>query len=203
MDTHLVFLGDLVDRGPASRQVLERLESRDLPCDVHHFLFGNHEEIFLDVLDGNTEPLEKWVRYGGLQTLESYGIGRDEIFRLGFDLPRLMREKVPEDHVRFLRSFRDSLTIGDYVFVHAGIRPGISLEDQRPADLRWIRGGFLDDEATDHGFIVVHGHTITEEPDIRPNRIGLDLGCYRSGKLSALVLEGRERRFLATSSRDA
>lgn len=193
--THLVFLGDLVDRGPASAEVVARLERRDLPGDRHDFLMGNHEEIALRVLDGDVEQLEGWLRYGGVQTLESYGIEREEIHRLGLGLPSRMREVIPERHVAFLRSFRDQLRIGDYLFAHAGIRPGIAPAEQSPRDLRWIRQGFLDD-STDHGFLVIHGHTITKEPDIGSNRIGVDTGCYQSGRLTAIVLEGASRRFI-------
>ena len=193
--THLVFLGDLVDRGPASAAIVARLERRDLPGHRHDFLMGNHEEIMLRVLDDHVEHLEGWLRYGGVQTLESYGIEREEIFRLGLDLPARMREVIPDRDVAFLRSFRDQLRIGDYLFVHAGIRPGIAPAEQSASDLRWIRQGFLDDN-TDHGFLVIHGHTITKEPDIGSNRIGVDTGCYQTGKLTAIVLEGATRRFL-------
>lgn len=198
LETHLVFLGDLVDRGPNSRGVVDRLQSGRLPADRCTFLMGNHEQAMLEVLDGDVGTMTGWLSYGGLQTLESYGIGRAEILQLGTDLPRRMREVVPAAHVRFIRSFQDSERIGDYLFVHAGIRPGIPLGSQDSFDLRWIRGDFLTDEDTDHGAMVVHGHTISEEPEVRANRIGIDTGCYASGRLTALVLEGAERRFLCT-----
>ncbi|MEO5772677.1 MAG: metallophosphoesterase family protein [Sphingomicrobium sp.] len=197
-ETHLVFLGDLVDRGPASAEVVDRLDRRDLPCSKHHFLMGNHEEVMLNVLDSKVEQLPGWLRYGGIQTLESYGITREEVLRLGLDLPPRMREVIPERHVRFLRSLRDAIQIGDYLFVHAGIRPGVAIREQRTQDMRWIRQGFLDDD-TEHGVTVVHGHTISSAPEIRPNRIGIDTGCYESGKLTALALEGSDRRFITTA----
>ena len=96
------------------------------------------------------------------------------------------------EHVAFLKSFVDTCRFGDYLFVHAGIRPGVPIEDQAQSDLRWIREPFLLDE-TDHGLVVVHGHTISEEVDQRPNRIGIDTGAYRTGVLTALAIEGQER----------
>lgn len=195
LTNRLVFLGDLVDRGPASAQVIERLYHGQVPADHPTFLMGNHEEVMLDVYDGKVERLDGWLRFGGVQTLESYGIAREDIFRLGLDLPNLMQERIPEAHIAFIRGFANRVEIGDYLFVHAGIRPGIPVDEQQASDLRWIRSGFLDDD-TDHGRMVIHGHTITSRPEIRANRIGVDTGCYQSGRLTALVLEGTDRRFL-------
>jgi serine/threonine protein phosphatase 1 len=109
----------------------------------------------------------------------------------------LVREGIPAEHVEFLESFVDSCRFGDYLFVHAGIRPGIELDQQSQSDLRWIREPFLYDE-TDHGFVVVHGHTITSDVDERTNRIGIDTGAYRTGVLTALAIEGPERWLVAT-----
>ncbi|MEO6248585.1 MAG: metallophosphoesterase family protein [Sphingomicrobium sp.] len=190
----LVMLGDLVDRGPESAGVIDRVLHRRLPGDEQHVLMGNHEEAILGVYQGSVEP-RGWLSYGGLQTLESYGIDRTEHFARAFDLGRRMHEAIPVDHVDFLRSLPDQLRIGDYLFVHAGIRPGVPIEQQIPADLRWIRSGFLDSDA-DHGVTVVHGHSISSEPEAMANRIGIDTGCYAGGPLTALVLEGSGQRFL-------
>ena len=195
---HLVFLGDYVDRGPDSAGVLARLVEGPLPGDRHSFLMGNHEEAMLASLDGDMETLSGWLRYGGLETLKSYGIGRGDVLRLGSDLPSRMREAIPESHVAFLRACEDYVQAGDYLFVHAGIRPGVPLPDQDTADLRWIRNGFLDDDQTDHGVMVVHGHTVADQPETRSNRIGIDTGCFQSGRLTALVIQDQERRFLST-----
>jgi serine/threonine protein phosphatase 1 len=111
-------------------------------------------------------------------------------------------EQVPKEHVKFLAGMADSFRFGDYLFVHAGIRPGVALEEQVGRDLRWIREGFLDDR-TDHGVIVVHGHTIVDRPEQHPNRIALDTGAYRSGTLTAIGLEGGDRWFLDARSRSA
>ena len=193
----LVLLGDLVDRGPDSAGCVSRamqLSNGDSDC---HVIMGNHEEAMLSALDGTADP-RGWLNYGGMQTLESYGIGRAEHFAPGFDLAKRMGEAIPPDQVAFLRGLPNHLIIGDYLFVHAGIRPGIPLEQQDETDLRWIRGGFLDSDV-DHPFLVVHGHTISAEPETRANRIGIDTGCYAGGPLTALVLEGTDQRFLQTT----
>jgi serine/threonine protein phosphatase 1 len=198
-DVHLVFLGDLIDRGPDSAAVVRRLREGPLPGDRHSFLLGNHEEAMLSIWNGDLDSLSGWLTYGGMETLESYGLSRSEIFALGADLPRRMREVVPASDIAFMAGFEDQVRIGDYLFVHAGIRPGVPLNRQEQFDLRWIRDEFLADEETDHGVMVVHGHTITDAPDVRPNRIGIDTGCFESGLLTALVLEKDEMRFITNA----
>ena len=190
----LVFVGDLVDRGPDSAGVVDRL-MRPLPNGTEiRILMGNHEEAMLAAYDG-TGDIRAWLNYGGLQTLESYGIDRAEHFGRGFDLLARMRNAIPEEHIAFLRALPDQTRIGDYLFVHAGIRPGVPIEQQKPADLRWIRNEFLSSDS-DHGVTVVHGHTIAPAPQDLANRIGIDTGCYAGGPLTALVLEDATRRFL-------
>jgi len=189
----MVFLGDLIDRGPQSAQVVERLRRYHPPFAQTVFLMGNHEEVFLRVLGGDLAVLPDWLRFGGAECLQSYGVDPTELtLRKPADVLRTLREAIPKDHVKFLSGFADTASFGRYLFVHAGIRPGVPLPQQVPEDLRWIRQPFLDDE-TDHGHVVVHGHTISREVDIRPNRIGLDTGAYHSGVLSALGVEGDER----------
>ncbi len=197
-EVHLVFVGDFIDRGPDSAGVIDLLASRELPGQHHRFLMGNHEEAMLQVLDGDSESMAGWLRYGGVQTVESYGITRADVYRLGLELPARLNQLVPQSHVAFLRGLEDQVRIGDYLFVHAGIRPGTPLHEQERFDLRWIRDEFLSDQDSDHGVMVVHGHTISAEPEVRTDRIGIDTGCFSSGKLTALALEGRERRFLST-----
>ena len=195
--THLVFLGDLIDRGPDSSGVLEHVLTAELPADEVTFLMGNHEEFMLDCYEGKTERYAQWLRFGGIETMKSYGVSREQIFSKGFDLSAAMKLAVPPGHLAFMRSFQDTLRLGDYLFAHAGIRPGTKLEDQSPKDLRWITTEFLTDE-TDHGFTVVHGHTIGPEIMRQSNRIGIDTGCYKSGVLTALILEGDETSSIAT-----
>jgi serine/threonine protein phosphatase 1 len=196
--TLLVFVGDLIDRGPSSAQVIERLRTYRREGIRPLFLLGNHEEVLLRILDGDKTLIPSWLKFGGLQCLESYGVDPAQLHDRSDDqLMQLIQEAVPTDHVEFLRSFIDSCRFGDYLFVHAGIRPGVELEQQRQTDLRWIREPFLFDES-DHGFIVVHGHTISTEIDEQSNRIGIDTGAYRTGVLSALAIEGADRWFLST-----
>jgi serine/threonine protein phosphatase 1 len=196
--TLLVFVGDLIDRGPSSSEVLERLRNyrRDGVRPV--FLLGNHEEVLLRILGGEAELITKWRWFGGAECLQSYGVDPTQIASMSNeDALSAVRSAIPAEHVEFLESFVDSCRFGDYLFVHAGIRPGIELDQQRQADLRWIRDPFLLDD-TDHGFVVVHGHTISREVDERHNRIGIDTGAYRSGVLTALALEGSERWLIDT-----
>jgi serine/threonine protein phosphatase 1 len=194
----LVFVGDLVDRGPSSAQVIERLRTYRREGVRPVFLLGNHEEVLLRILGGDTSLIDSWLQFGGLQCLQSYGVTLARLRgRTPEEVVEIVRAAVPTNHVEFLETFVDSCRFGDYLFVHAGIRPGIELEQQRQSDLRWIRDPFLYDD-TDHGFIVVHGHTISDEVDERANRIGIDTGAYRSGLLTALVIDGRERRLIDT-----
>lgn len=198
--TLLVFVGDLIDRGPGSAQVLERLRTYDRPGIRTVFLLGNHEEVLLRILGGDTSLISGWLRFGGLECLQSYGIDAANVRgRSAGELVETVRTAIPAAHLEFLRSFVDSCRFGDYLFVHAGIRPGIPLEQQQQTDLRWIREPFLRDE-TDHGFVVVHGHTIHRKVQERSNRIGIDTGAYRTGVLTALVIEGKERRLIDTAS---
>jgi serine/threonine protein phosphatase 1 len=195
--TTIVFLGDFVDRGADSRGVVERgmAIARTHDC---RFLMGNHEEVFIKAWEGDTAALRLFHRIGGRETLLSYGVAELEYDRADFEtLTALMRAHVPADHIAFLRRFDDSFAAGDYLFVHAGIRPGRPIEEQDPADLRWIRTRFLDDPR-DHGMMIVHGHTVTADVEHLPNRIGIDTGAYASGRLTALGLEGADRWFLSS-----
>jgi serine/threonine protein phosphatase 1 len=196
--TLLVFLGDLIDRGPSSAQVIDRLRSYKLAGVRPVFLLGNHEEVLLRILDGDTSLVPSWLRFGGAECLKSYGADPRQIAALDeAHVLAAIRQAIPPEHQEFLRSFVDTCRFGDYLFVHAGIRPGVSIDQQLQSDLRWIREPFLFDD-TDHGCVVVHGHTITPEVEERPNRIGIDTGAYRTGILTALGLEGRERWSLDT-----
>jgi len=199
--TSIVFLGDIVDRGPSSAQVIERLSTWSNPRASMHFIMGNHEEVMLRVMDGDVSLLPNWLRFGGAATLRSYGLDARSIARKPEEeAVRIIRDSVPASYREFLASFADSISFGGYVFVHAGIRPGIDLAEQSQSDLRWIREPFLED-STDHGFVVVHGHTISNSVDVTANRIGIDTGAYSTGVLTALAIEG-SRRWLVQSSQD-
>ena len=199
--TTFVFLGDLVDRGPGSAQVVERLlRLRDTrPEGSTRFLLGNHEEVFLTALKGDEEALRFFVRIGGRETILSYGVEEDHYTRMDYsELLAELVEAVPRSHVEFLSAFEDMVIAGSYAFVHAGVRPGTSLAHQKPKDLRWIRSDFLSHQAPFEK-VIVHGHTITEQIDVQPHRIGLDTGAFASGKLTAMGFEGRDRWTLDTS----
>jgi serine/threonine protein phosphatase 1 len=190
-----VFLGDYIDRGPAARGVIDRLiELRDAkPCEIV-FLRGNHEQFLLDMIDGQAEGAA-WLDYGGIETLRSYGLdwpsagGRD-VKRLGEKL----RDAVPPEHLGFLRETQLHAERGDYVFVHAGLRPDRLLSEQSDADMLWFR--YYSDDEPLHGKTVVHGHTPRARPVAGRWRVGIDTEAYDSGALTAVRLEGASAIFL-------
>jgi serine/threonine protein phosphatase 1 len=195
----VVYLGDYVDRGLESRQVVDVLLDEPLPGFESVHLKGNHEEFMLVFLE-DTGVGTGWLNNGGNATLYSYGVGLDEAAGVAERLEAArvdLASKLPPRHLGFLGSLRLTHEEGDYLFVHAGIRPGIPLERQHEEDILWIRDDFLD-STRDHGKIIVHGHSITTDPEVRPNRIGIDTGAFGSGTLTCLVLEGAEREFLLT-----
>lgn len=196
----LIFLGDYVDRGPESRGVVEAVMSDLLPGFTTVRLMGNHEEAMLSFLDGESDGLD-WLSFGGLETLLSYGVPLRSLPNSGEAVKALQAaliEAVPERHIAFFRRCLLHYTVGDYVFVHAGVRPGITLEKQTQTDLLWIRDDFLRVRAPLPGRVVVHGHTICDLPQNRGHRINIDTGAFVSGRLTCLVLRGNERRFLST-----
>ena len=196
--TQIVFLGDLIDRGPESAGVVDRLLAYSKAAPPSRLLMGNHEEVFLRVLAGDVKAMRFFLRIGGRATVMSYGFDAEEYASLDFEaLTARLIERVPAEHVAFLSAFEEMIEVGDYLFVHAGIRPGIDLAAQKTSDLRWIREEFLGCR-DDHGKLVVHGHSITEDVDLQPNRIGIDTGAFDSGRLTAIGLEGGERWFLST-----
>lgn len=201
--TWLVMLGDLIDRGPESRGVIDLFLKRPPNFGRLVLLMGNHEEMMLRGLSGEPEVIPNWLKYGGMECAESYGVPTE---RIAGHNPQFMeaeiKHAVPQEHLDFLRSFHDSFRFGDYLFVHAGIRPGIPLEEQDHKDLRWIRDDFLECRE-EHGMVVVHGHTVVEAPDDRGNRIAIDIGAYHTGQLAAIGIEGQERWFLSSQGEPA
>lgn len=183
----VVHLGDYVDRGPDSRGVIERVITPPLPGFQSVALMGNHDFMMLGFLDRPAEVGPGWIMNGAGATLASYGVDlprrldADEMARAAGALAQAL----PSSHRAFLDRLVPHYRAGPFLFVHAGIRPGRPIDAQDFADLIWIREEFLDSPA-DHGAVVVHGHSITREPDFRPNRIGIDTGAYRSGRLTAL-----------------
>lgn len=195
----IVFLGDYVDRGPRSKEVIDLvLDAAPRGMEVVT-LMGNHEEMmhrFLrDISVGRS-----WMLNGGDATLESYGVAAPRMLSSNAEYRRAQAEfdaLLPERHLRFLQELAVTHIAGDYLFVHAGLRPGLPLDRQEQDDLIWIRDEFLDSDV-DFGKLVVHGHSIVREPQLRPNRIGIDTGAYASNRLTCLVLEGTAHEFLST-----
>lgn len=199
---YLVLLGDVIDRGPDSRGVIEYLMDLRSTGLRTVFLMGNHEEMMLRVLGDEPEAVHQWLTYGGYEFAQSYGVEVGRLVSLlPLDAAELIRAAIPAAHLEFVEEFADSFTFGDYLFVHAGVRPGKSLEEQDTHDLRWIREEFLDDRS-DHGCMVVHGHTISPQPEEMENRIGIDTGAYQTGLLTAIRIEGDQRRMIMIDERD-
>ena len=199
-ETTVILLGDLVDRGPDSAGVVARAREWQHRRKVR-ILAGNHEEMFLKSFE-KIEMLRHFLRFGGRETVLSYGIDRATYQGASVEEVQAMMERaVPAEDRRFIEGFEDMIAIGDYLFVHAGIAPDVPIEEQRRQDLRWIREPFLSHEGR-FGAIVVHGHTICDDPEDCGNRIGVDTGAYISGRLTALVLEGTQRRYLEAVDAD-
>lgn len=197
----LVFLGDYIDRGAESRGVIERLLADPLPGFATVRLMGNHEEAMLAFLDGESDGSD-WRSFGGLETLMSYGVplrGLPRTEEAVTALRAALVEAVPARHVEFIRTCVLHHSVGDYLFVHAGVRPGISLERQTSTDMMWIRDDFLRARNPLPGRVVVHGHTICDLPQNRGHRINIDTGAFVSGRLTSLALRGSDRRFLSTA----
>jgi serine/threonine protein phosphatase 1 len=195
-----IFLGDYVDRGPESAGVMDRLAEQDF-CTPLVALRGNHEEVFMEFL-ADASVLGSWRKFGGLETLHSYGVNVADAMRgAGYESAQAaLVEALPLRHRQFLEQTRLSYSLGDYFFCHAGARPGVALERQSASDLLWIRNEFLEYRGA-FDKVVVHGHTPMAAPEIMTNRINIDTGAYASSVLTALVLEGETRRFLSTGRR--
>jgi serine/threonine protein phosphatase 1 len=198
-----VYLGDYVDRGLHSREVIELLLEEPLPGFESIHLRGNHDHEMAAFLAGESDGAA-WLRFGGDATLYSYGV------RLPSDVPReerlsllrdQLRQAVPPRHVAFLEGLAFSFVLGDYLFVHAGIDPEKPLDRQTPADMLWIRDAFLEADA-DFGKVVVHGHSVVEVPEVRENRIGIDTGACYTNVLTCLVIDPEAQRFLSTATPD-
>jgi serine/threonine protein phosphatase 1 len=195
---YVVLIGDIVDRGPQSAEVLAMLYSLQRQNSRVIVLLGNHEEAMLQALDGDPDALRRWLAVGGDATLASFGIAPLRVDDDPRDYMNSARRAIPRQWLAWLRQLPLSVQSGDYYFVHAGVRPGVALARQVREDMLWIRREFLRHER-DFGAIIVHGHSVTPDVDVRQNRIGIDTGAYRTGVLSAIYLEGEKRDILAVS----
>lgn len=197
--TLVIFLGDYVDRGPQSREVIDLLLAfRHDPAFESRFLLGNHEDTMLDYLSGRISGLG-WSRHGGGATLRSYGVEppREESRSAWVARREAFRAAVPPAHVDFISNLEMMIPVGRTLFVHAGIRPGVALEEQSKRDLLWIRSEFLAGDRTDR-WLVVHGHTPKGEAYGAPGRLCLDSGGYISGRLTAAAFSGDTVRLIET-----
>ena len=196
-DSTVVLLGDLIDRGPDSAGVLSFVR-RWQALRKLRVICGNHEEMFLRSFE-DAGIFRNFLAYGGRETVLSFPVDAAAFHAAELEEAQaLMGEAVPREDIAFIEGFEDYIEIGDYLFVHAGIRPGIPVHLQSQEAMRWIREPFLSFSGS-HQHVVVHGHTITESPDFGHNRIGIDTGAYMSGRLTALVLEGDRRWLIETS----
>lgn len=199
-DTQIILLGDLVDRGPDSAGVVARTRAWQKERKVR-VLAGNHEEMLLNAFD-KPEVLRHFLKHGGRETILSYGLSKKQFNAMNLDeLFDLLPQIIPQSERDYIASFEDMIIAGDYVFVHAGIDPALSLDDQKRSDLLWIRDRFLNHEGP-LDKVVVHGHTIFNRVMDCGNRIGIDTGAFRSGVLTALVLEGDQRRVMQACEDD-
>lgn len=196
---HIVILGDMIDRGPESAEVLRYLHGVQQTTGRLIVLQGNHEELMLRALAAEPGMLRAWMRIGGSATIRSFGAEpphRDDDQRAAVgDLLKV----IPANLVEWIRNLPLTARSGDYLFCHAGIRPGVAIKRQKRADLLWIRDEFLEDPK-DHGVMVVHGHSVSADVEMRGNRIGIDTGAYRTGVLTALYLEGEDRQIISTEA---
>jgi serine/threonine protein phosphatase 1 len=190
-----VLLGDYVDRGPSSRKVIDLLISRSRAHEMH-CLKGNHEAILLKFLE-DPDTFTAWEKIGGAETLDSYGLSPllKEFPRSPSELASYFDLALPNSHRQFLAQLKTSFVCGDFFFAHAGVRPGIPLENQQERDLLWIRHEFLNYQR-EFGKIIVHGHTPVAKPEIRTNRINIDTGAYATGCLTCIKLDNGEIGFI-------
>jgi serine/threonine protein phosphatase 1 len=194
-----VFLGDYIDRGPSSRETIDRLIEHGATHESV-FLKGNHELIAIKCLSDRS-LFDQWLRLGGLETLVSYGLPPETLAngKQIAEIQSAFHHALPQTHFRFFRDLKNSFECGDFFFAHAGVRPGVELLQQMESDLLWIRGEFLSSD-DDFGKIIVHGHTPTREIEVGPNRINIDTGAFATGRLTCLVLEGESLSVIDTSA---
>lgn len=184
-----VFLGDYIDRGPSSRETIDRLVEHGA-TNESVFLKGNHEFIAIKCLSDHA-LFDQWMRLGGIKTLISYGVLPEALASAKeiAELQAAFHNALPQTHLRFFRDLKSWFACGDFFFAHAGVRPNVELSLQKESDLLWIRDEFLTSN-NDFGKIIVHGHTPTLKVEVGPNRINIDTGAFATGRLTCLVIEG-------------
>lgn len=202
----MIGLGDYIDRGPRSREVIDQLLALRQASGLEvHYLRGNHEKIFLDFLADPVRHGPAWCTFGGREALASYGVNAPEASQdedAWLAARDALETALPAAHLAFFQDLATSFEIGDYFFAHAGAKPGVALADQVEADLLWIRGPFLSDKRRFEK-VVVHGHSPGTEVHVDDRRIGLDTGAYATGVLSVIRIEGEGRELIQTFRDDS
>lgn len=198
---YVVLLGDLIDRGPDSAKVLHLVHKVQARTQQMIVLRGNHEEMMIRVIDGEPGVMRAWLKSGGTDTLRSLGIQPPLDSQDSARVVAELRQRVPQEIIDWLRALPLTAQSGDYLFCHAGVRPGVPIKKQARDDLLWIREEFLG-STRDHGAVIVHGHSVSAELEMRPNRIGIDTGAYMSGVLSVLYLEDDLREVISIRESD-
>lgn len=196
---NIILIGDVVDRGPDPRGALQALDEARHRIPGMITLLGNHEEMLLRALAGDEPTLRGWMRVGGGETVESFGLRPIADDEDAVPYIAALRRAVPRAWVDWITTWPLTARSGDYLFVHAGVRPGVSLKRQARQHYLWGHEAFMED-ARDHGAVVVHGHTIVPAAEIRSNRIAIDTGAYRSDTLSAIYLDGTTQQVLSVSA---
>jgi len=200
-DRYVIQLGDYTDRGPKSAQVIDHLMAPAPPGFERVCLRGNHDDMLLRAVTEGAN-ISDWLAFGGEETMQSYGIlpMQADWLRKGRRQTQMqvLEAYVPTEHLAFLKALPVALDMPGYIFVHAGVRPGLALAQQRDGDLMWIRDEFLESDR-DHGAVVVHGHTPVRQPLLQPNQIAVDTACYQTGQLTAVrIAPGEVPRFIST-----
>ena len=197
--SRIVVLGDVIDRGPSSAALIRRLRAYTEHSDRFIVLKGNHEQLMVDALEGDYGLLRAWLDLGGAETLLSFGVDPGLLDGgAAYPLLRAARDLISPDVLSWIDHLPLQFRSGGMFFVHAGVRPGVPLRKQRAEDLLWIGRDFLDSDEQ-RSFLTVHGHTISEDgPVTTLNRIGVDTGAYKTGRLTAVGLEGGQRWFIST-----
>ena len=196
----LLYIGDYIDRGPHSKDVINQIIKLQKENIKSIFLMGNHEQVMIDFLFNKINNLKYWLDLGADQTFKSYKIEVAEFIKDGFGddkidrLRSVLLNELSDEHIHFLKNLRLSYSVGNYLFVHAGINPEKTLKDQDKMDLLWSRSDKFFDKNFKFEKIIVHGHTPEERVINFPYRINVDIGCFFSGKLSCVCLNDKDKK---------
>ena len=196
----LLYIGDYIDRGPHSKDVINQIIKLQKENIKSIFLMGNHEQVMIDFLFNKINNLKYWLNLGADQTFKSYKIEVAEFIKDGFGddkidrLRSVLLNELSDEHIHFLKNLRLSYSVGNYLFVHAGINPEKTLKDQDKMDLLWSRSDKFFDKNFKFEKIIVHGHTPEEKVINFPYRINVDIGCFFSGKLSCVCLNDKDKK---------